>query len=265
MVTVKYILLFLTTLASNIPPLTNDGFCSIRNFTTQHGEQINYTVYYSVAGIYVEAGSAKFTNQLEHFGGRPVYHVVGEGRTNSSYDWIYKVKDRYESFIDTSSMQPLKFSRSVEEGKTRKKEQVLFYPASGTVVSDSGTKKVPPCMQDVLSTIYYARNIDFSKYKVGEKVPFKMFLENEVHHLYIRYQGVETIKTKYGRFSAIKFRPLLVEGTIFSGGEGMTVWVSNDWARIPVRIESKILIGSIKVDMTGYKNVRYPLVSLKKS
>ena len=74
--------------------------------------------------------------------------------------------------------------------------------------------------------------------------------------------GKETVKTKYGKFRAIKFRPLLVKGTIFEGGENMTVWVSDDGNHLPLRIESPIVVGTIKVDMMGYKNTRYPLSSL---
>lgn len=91
-----------------------------------------------------------------------------------------------------------------------------------------------------------------------------MFLENQVYDLYIRYLGTEDIKTKYGKFNTIKFKVLLIPGTIFKGGEEMVVWVSNDKNHVPVRIESQILIGSIKVDMTGYKNLRYPLSVVEK-
>jgi hypothetical protein len=89
-----------------------------------------------------------------------------------------------------------------------------------------------------------------------------MFLDNEVYELYIRYMGKETVKTKYGKFKAIKFKPLLVKGTIFSGGEKMTVWVSDDANHVPIRIESPIVVGTIKIDMMAYKNLRYPLSSL---
>lgn len=239
-------------------------FCSIRNTTTRHGEQIDFTVFYSVAGIYVTAGFATFINKVEMLNGKPVFHITGTGRSNSSYDWIYKVRDRYESFIDTATMLPLKFIRDVREGSTRKYENISFNHRSNTVVTDSGLKKVPPCIQDVLSTIYYSRNLDFEKYKTNDKIPFQMFLENEVHELYIRYIGKETITTRYGTFDAIKFKPLLVEGTIFSGGENMTVWVSDDKNRIPVRIESQILIGSVKVDLSGYKNLRHEFSSKRK-
>jgi hypothetical protein len=123
---------------------------------------------------------------------------------------------------------------------------------------------VPNCIQDVLSTIYYARNIDYNKFKPGDKIPFSMFLDDQVYNLYIRYGGKEQIETKYGTFRAIKITPLLIDGTIFKGGEKMVVWVSDDANHIPLRIESPILIGSIKVDMMEYTNLMNPFTALIK-
>ena len=80
--------------------------------------------------------------------------------------------------------------------------------------------------------------------------------------MYVRYMGKEIIKTRYGKFHTIKFKPLLVKGTLFEGGEKMTVWVSDDANKVPLRIESAIIVGSVKVDMMGYRNLRYPLTSL---
>lgn len=240
------------------------NFCGIRNSTTQNGEEITYTIFYSLAGAHVNAGSTTFSNKLEKLNGQTVYHVMGIGGSNTRYDWIYRVRDRYESYIDTLTMQPVKFFRDVSEGSTKKYETVNFDRSANTATTQSGTYKVPSCVQDVLSTIYYARNIDFDRYRKNDKIPFQMFLENEVHELYIRYLGKEEVKTKYGKFNAIKFKVLLIPGTIFKGGEDMAVWVSDDRNHIPVRIESQILIGSIKVDMTGYKNLRYPLLGVQK-
>lgn len=241
-----------------------DGFCGVRNHTFGQGEQISFAVYYNLAGVYVAAGAASFTTTLQQLNGRQVYHVVGEGRTHSSYDWIYKVRDRYESFIDTATLQPLRFIRNVAEGSTKKYENISFNKAANTVVTNGGVYKVPSCVQDVLSAIYYARNINYAQYKAGDRIPFAMFLDGELHNLYVRYLGREEVKTRYGTFRAIKFSPLLIKGTIFEGGENMTVWVSDDNNRIPVRIESPIVVGSVKVDMMSYKGLRYPLTALKK-
>jgi hypothetical protein len=252
----------LVSLLSWKPIEAGDEFCGIRNTAFYAGESISYNVFYAVMGIYVNAGNANFNISLDHVGSRPAYHVVGTGSSNPSYDWIFKVRDRYETYIDTASMQPLKFIRDINEGGFKKYENITFNSQTNTAITTNGVFKVPDCVQDVMSSIYYARNINFDKYKPEDKIPFAMFLDNEVYNLYIKYLGKETIKTKYGKFRAIKFKPLLVKGTMFEGGEKMTVWVSDDMNHIPLRIESPIVVGSVKVDMMQYRNLRYPLSSM---
>jgi hypothetical protein len=239
-----------------------DEFCGIRNMAFKPTEVLVFKVYYTLAGVYVSAGEASFSVNLERMNNRPVYHIIGDGKTYNFYDSFFKVRDRYESFIDTATLQPYKFIRNVYEGGYKKYENVTFNQSTNTAVSADGVTKVPNCVQDVLSSLYYARNIDFSRYKPEDKIPFTMFLDNEVYSLYIRYLGKETIKTKYGKFRAIKFKPLLIKGTIFEGGEKMTVWVTDDANHIPVRVESPISVGSVKVDMMSYRNLRYPLSAL---
>ncbi len=241
-----------------------DTFCGIRNVSFKVDEEVSFTVYYAVAGIYVNAGNATFTSQLETINNRPVYHVTGDGKTNSSYDWIYKVRDKYESYIDTATMQPLKFVRNVNEGGYKIYQNITFNKAVNTATAINGVFKVPACIQDVVSAMYYARNIDFSRLRPDDKIPFSMFLDNEVFNMYIRYLGREEIKTKYGKFMALKIKPLLLKGTIFEGGENMTVWISDDMNHIPLRVESPLVVGKVKIDMMGYNNLRHPLTSLIK-
>jgi len=259
---VKKFFIILIASFSTLTLSAGDDFCGIRNTAFKSGENITFNVFYAVAGIYVNAGTANFSLTTDKVNNIPCSHVVGDGKTNSSYDWIFKVRDRYESYFDTTNLQPLKFIRNVDEGGYKTNENVTFNQQTNTAITNKGVFKLPNCVQDVLSSIYYARNIDFSKYKVGDKIPFSMFLDNEVYELYIRYMGKETVKTKYGKFKAIKFKPLLVKGTIFAGGEKMNVWVSDDPNHIPIRIESPIVVGTIKIDMMAYKNLRYPLSSL---
>jgi len=239
----------------------DDDFCNVHNAAFSPNESLTYNVFYSVIGIYVNAGTAKFTMSLEKLNNQPVYHVIGEGRTNPNYDWIFKVRDRYESYFDTGTLRPQKFIRNVDEGGYKKTENVTFDQQKNIANTTNGSFKVPECIQDVLSAVYYARNINFDKHKIDDKIPFTMFLDDEVYNLYIRYLGKETVKTRYGKFKAIKFKPLLVRGTIFEGGEKMTVWVRDDRNHLPLRIESQITIGSIKVDMMQYRNLRHPLSS----
>lgn len=239
-----------------------DDFCGTSNSAFISGERITFKVFYNVIGIYVDAGTASFNVSTEKFNNKPVYHITGEGTSNSRYDWIFKVRDKYESYVDTSTLIPYKFVRNIDEGGFKKYENITFNREVNTAISTSGVYKVPGCIQDVLSAIYYSRNINFDKYKVGDKIPFTVFLDDEVHSIYVRYMGKETVKTRYGKFKSIKLKPLLIKGTMFEGGEKMTVWVSDDANRLPLRVESPISVGSVKVDMMGYFNLRYRLTSM---
>jgi hypothetical protein len=239
-----------------------DEVCGTRNTAFQAGEKLTYKVYYTLAGVYASAGEATFTTTLDRFEGKNVYHVVGDGKTYSFYDKFYRVRDRYESYIDTSTLQPYKFIRDVNEGGYKTYENVTFVKKTNTAITNAGVFAIPTCIQDVLSAIFYVRNLDFNHLKVDDKIPFDMFLDRQVYHLYVRYLGKETIRTKYAKFRAIKFKPLLIKGTIFEGGEKMTVWVSDDPNHIALRVESPISVGSIKVDMSYYHGLRYPLTSL---
>lgn len=255
-------LVFLLLIIVSFPLRAGDGFCDIRNSAFNAGEQITLKVFYTVVGAYLGAGEATFNTTLEKVNGKPVYHIVGDGKSYPFYDNFFKVRDRYETFIDTATLQPYRFIRNIYEGGYKKYENVTFNKATNSAVTNQGVYKVPECVQDVLSAVYYSRNIEFGKLKVNDKINFSLFLDNEVYEMYIRYLGKETIKTKYGKFRAIKFKPLLIKGTMFEGGEKMTVWVSDDKNHIPVRIESPISVGSVKIDMISYRNLRYPLTSL---
>lgn len=263
---IKWITPFVLCLFSftkkTVVPSPPDTFCGTRNVAFTVDEEVTLTVYYAVAGLFVNAGNATFTSSLENINNRPVYHITGEGKTNSSYEIFYKVRDKYETYIDTATMQPLKFIRNVNEGGYKKYQNITFNKSANTAIATDGVFKVPACVQDVVSCMYYARNLDFSKLKPEDKIPFSMFLDNEVFNMYIRYLGRETIKTRYGKFNAIKLKPLLLKGEIFDGGENMTVWVTDDPNHIPVRIESPLTVGKVKIDLMSYHNLRYPLTSL---
>jgi hypothetical protein len=238
--------------------------CKIRNTAFKADEEVRMKVFYSTLGMYVGAGEAVFTSSLERYNGKPVYHLVGTGSTYSFFDGFFKVRDKYESYVDTTDLLPYKFIRNIDEGGYKKYNNVTFNHDVNTAVSTNGVFKVTDCVQDVVSMVYYCRNINFDKYKVNDKIMFDMFLDDELFHMYIRYMGKETIKTRYGKFNAIKIKPLLLKGTIFEGGEKMTAWLSDDPNHVLLRAESPIAVGSIKVDMMGYKNLRYPLTSLIK-
>mgnify|MGYP000934362195 FL=1 len=253
-----------TLLLMAIPALLSTALAQDKalQYAFQPQEKISYNVYYSLAGIYFNPGSATFSTSGEKWQNEEVFHVVADGSTNPKYDWIFKVRDRYESWFNTADLQPVKFVRHINEGDYQKHEEVTFNQSTNTAITKTGVYKVPEKVQDVISIMYYARNINYDAYKKDDKIPFSMFLDDKVYNMYIHYIGKETIKTRYGKFNAIKLKPLLLKGNIFDGGEKMTIWVTDDANHIPVRIESPISVGSVKVDLMHYENLKYPIAKL---
>lgn len=232
------------------------------------GEKVDYEVFYNWGFIWVNAGEVSFSVKPGHYEGKPVYHFLSEGNSKSNYDWLYKVRDTYESKVSVDQFQPLWFKRDTYEGKFKVDEEYHYIPEKNKVaytLQDSDnplikdTLDIKPCSFDVITMVYYARTLDFSKYNEGDKIPINVLIDGEAHSLYIRYLGTEVIETREKKkFDCIKFKPLLVEGSIFQGGEDMTVYVTNDKNKIPILVEAKIIVGSIKAYLTETSNIKHP-------
>jgi hypothetical protein len=243
------------------------GQCYRTNTTYQGGEEISYEVYYNWGFIWLNAGFVKFRVADTVYKGIESYFFDSFGSSHKSYDWLFKVRDYYKSYIDKDSLKPLYFHRKNYEGGFEVDNKYTFNWEENLVYSSTWNSKknrtldtvnIPDCTYDLLSLIYYTRNLDFSDLEIGEKVPVVSIIDNEIFYLYIRYLGKEKIKHRDGKtYSCFKFSALLVEGTIFKGGEDMFVWVTDDKNRVPVLVEAKILIGSVKAYLKSAKGLKH--------
>ena len=233
----------------------------VKSRAYQPSEVLEYRVHYG----FMDAGEARLevAPELKVFDGRQCMHVIGTGRSTGAFDFFFSVRDRYESYIDTATLMPWMFIRNIEEGSYSKKQNVKFNHSKKTATSEKKTINTPGHVQDLISAFYYARTLDFNNAQPGDTFTINTYLDDEVFPLVIKYVGKETIKNKAGKFRCIKFHPMLLEGRVFKEKEGMTVWVTDDKNRIPVRAEAEILIGSIKMDLKNYSGLVSPLALVK--
>jgi hypothetical protein len=240
----------------------------------QPGEKLYYDAYYNWGFIWIHAGDILFSVNSKIYQSKEVYSFDAIGNSRKSYDWMYKVRDRFQSYVSIDSFQPFWFERNTSEGGYKAYEQYTFTSSGKKIFSATETSKRPyakdtincrQCTFDVLSAVYFCRGINFEKYKIDEKIPVNVVIDNSIYSLYLRYKGKETIKTRENKYyKCIKFSALLVEGTIFKGGEDMFIWVTDDGNRVPVLVEAKILIGSVKaylVKSEGLRNQQTALVA----
>jgi hypothetical protein len=240
--------------------------CPFSNSAFRDSEVFSYKIYYNWGAIWMAAGEASFSAVKTVLGGQPAYHFTGLGSTYPKYDWFYKVNDRYESYADTLTLKPLRFRRDAREGGNFTYDDYVFNHRKKKVYTASRRNSKPTqldsiaitsCTNDVLTAIYYVRCIDFSSYKINDTIPVTFVLDGKVYPSYVRYLGTEVIHSELlGDVRCIKFRPKLIAGTLFKGGEGMTVWVTDDQNRMPVYVETPILVGTIKVQLLKYSGLR---------
>jgi len=227
----------------------------------QPSEVLEYRVHYG----FMDAGEAKLeiAPDYKQIAGRKCLHVIGTGRSVGAFDWFFKVRDRYESYIDNEALIPWMFIRKIEEGDYSKKQNVSFNHYKKTASSEKKTISTPSHVQDIISAFYYARTLDFTNASPGDTFTIMTYLDDETFPLTIKYIGKETLKTKAGKFRCIAFHPMLLEGRVFKEQEGMTVWISDDKNKIPVRAEAEILVGSVKMDLKKYSGLANPLAVVK--
>lgn len=270
----RIIILIIFTFLSVHAIKSQDFPCEIKNQAFQTGEKLTYVITYNWFLVWTDVGGVQFEVSDDEMFEQDVLNLKGTGITFSFYDWFFQVRDIYQSWVKPENLLPVYFHRDVDEDgylidikyTFDYNEMVAYSEVEKTRTPYfRDTVDIPQCTYDVISVIYQARNIDFTKYEIDEKIPFKILLDNEIHDVYIRYKGKEVRKVRgVGKFNCLKFTGSLVAGDVFKGGEDLVFWVTDDENRIPVWAESPIIVGTIKARLVEYEGLKHPLKSFIK-
>ena len=233
----------------------------------KRGETLTYRVHYGIidagdATISVAADTLKFNN-------RKTFHIVGIGNSRSAFDWFFKVRDRYDSWIDEETLLPQFFLRRINEGgfiinqdyRFNHQQNSVFVKRTGTDQgrSTDGTQfSIPSATHDIISAFYFARSLNLDGAKMGDIVTLQTFFDEEIFPMQVKLVGREVLKTKAGKIRCLKLRPIIQKGRVFKEEEDLTMWVSDDKNRVPVRLQANVLVGSIKMDLKSYSNLAHP-------
>ena len=220
------------------------------------GEYVSYKLSFGAINV----GYADLeVKEIISINNKQSFHIIGKGRTAPFFDLVFKVRDVYETFIDTSTLLPLIFNREVREGRHVISQYYIFNHKNHNVVTQDSTFKIPIQTQDMLSAFFYART--FKKDSVLNIGSFyvPIFMDDENYFLEIKYLKNEIIETKWGKVDCMVFQPKMQEGRIFEDGEEMKIWISDDKNHLLLRVETKIWTGLIKAVLQEYKHVKHPL------
>ncbi len=229
----------------------------IKNNAFQPGEKLTYRLHYGIIDAAIATLEVKSTDKK--IKERELLHVVAKGKSIGSFNWFFKVDDHYESYIDAESLFPWVFIRRVNEGGYKINQNYTFIQNKGKVKEGDKEYKAPYNVQDMISSYYYARTLDFSNAQEGDIFEFESFVDGEVYPLKIKFLGRETIKLKQGKFRALKFCPVVQVDRIFKDEDDLTVWISDDENKIPLMAKASILVGSIKMELIDYEGIKNPI------
>ncbi len=226
------------------------------------GEQLNYRLKY---GLFTAAEAhLRVEDAPAQFNGRPAWHIIADGQTAGTFDVFYKVRNRYETYIDKNTLLPYEYTENRHEGGYKHSDKVLFDREAGKITANKGVFALKGKVFDFPSAYYFARCLDVSQMHIGEKFELQYFLEDGIHSLGITYMGKEKVKCPLGTFNCLKFNPAIIPGHIFRQNSKLYLWITDDNNRIPVKAHVEVVVGSLTMDLTSAAGLKYPLNPLHK-
>jgi Protein of unknown function (DUF3108) len=238
----------------------DDELRTLPNNAFKVGEKLTFDVKYG----FVTAGVASMQiPEIKRISGRDVYHITFEVNSMPSFDWLYKVRDRYETYLDTKGLFPWRFEQHVREGGYSRDFSAFFDQRRDKAKTTEGEYNIPKYVNDIFSAFYLARTYDYSNMKLNDRIHLQNFYKDTVYDLDVRYLGKETIEVPAGTFNCIIIEPLVQEGGLFKSEGSILIWLTDDNLKIPVKVKTKVVIGSIDAELTSYSGLAGKITSKK--
>jgi hypothetical protein len=225
------------------------------------GEQLSYRLKY---GFFTGAEAVIKVEDGDKIDGHPTYHITVDGKTAGTFDVFYKVRNRYETWVDRTTLQPYLYQENRREASWKHTDKVSFDQENNKITAGKGVYPFKGKVFDFVSAYYFARGIDISKIKIGDKFDIPYFLDDGVYTLNITYAGKEVINSPMGKFNCLKFNPTIIPGRIFKKDSKLYLWITDDNNRIPVKANVGLIVGSVTMDLTDAKGLKYPLNPISK-
>ncbi|MFN0728743.1 DUF3108 domain-containing protein [Polaribacter gochangensis] len=221
------------------------------------GEWLRYKMSYSG---FLKAGNATLTVDTDTIKGKEVFHVTGKGWTTGVIKWFFDVDDTYQSYFDKETIKPYVFKRNINEGGYVINREIKFnYETKKATVLDFKLQTTETFdinnVQDMMSSFYYLRNQDVSDLKVGDEIALDMFMDSQIYPFKLLYLGEEILKTSFGKIKSLKFRPMVQAGRVFKENESLTIWITADENKIPIKLKASLAVGSLRAELDAYKGL----------
>lgn len=256
---IKYIIIITAILVTSQLFAQKKEFRKLENESFTVGEKLTFDVRYG----FVTAGVAIMEiPKIRKIAKRETYHITFNVNTVSSFDPFFKVRDRYETYLDVDGLFPWRFEQHIREGSYSRDYSAFFDHRRNMAKTKKGSFDIPDNVNDIVSAFYLARTFNYDTLDIGESFYLQNFFKDKIYPLNVVYLGKETVTVDAGTFDCIMIEPLVVEGGLFKSEGNIIIWLTDDEAKMPVKVKSKVVIGSIDAVLTKFEGVSKKMTSL---
>ena len=252
-------LLFTFLSITSLIPQSDDTKDTTTSFKA--GEWFKFRIHYG----FLNASYATISLKEDTLNGKKVYHAIGHGKTTGLASLFFKVNDNYESYFDKKTGQPYRFIRKIDEGGHIRDQEINFdYETNKAILTDHKRKKqhvfeINNQIQDIISAFYFLRQqCDVKTIKPGDEFVSDMIFDDDgVYNFKMKFLERETIRTKFGKLETLKFRPYVQSGRVFKENESLTLWVTADENKLPIKVKADIFVGAISADLEAFNGLKH--------
>ncbi len=234
------------------------------------GEKLTIIASYQWGVVNTDVGTVSLEVSESDTSEDPLYIAKGRIQTARFFNAFFRIEDYYESRFNQTNLRPTYFMRDIHEGKYTIQNYYNYnqdYSINARIIRKDGSVQdtlLPGriCTFDFITLFYFLRNLEFSNMNPGDVYPISFAIDEEIFELYLRYDGKGEIRVQgLGTFRCLKFSAQTVAGVVFDGKEDLRFWISDDRNRVPLYIESPVVVGRVTGRLGSYENLRFPLTS----
>lgn len=201
---------------------------------------------------------------------KPTYKIDINAKTVGIFDLVSSVRDNWGTYVDTTNYETQQFYRYIKEGRFRKNEIVYFDHEADSahvaklhketrVLERTEDFRISENVQDMVSSFYYLRAVDWSQFDIGDIITINVFFDDKLEPQRVKIVDREIVKTKLGKVKSVVLIPIREKDSLFVEENTVKVWLSDDLNKIPLKVKAKIYVGYLTVDIKDAKNIRHPL------
>ena len=215
--------------------------------------QVGERFLYEISWMHITAGTAVMGVTAETDGDRSLVKLVTTAESRAPITTFFPVDNRLESILNAETLLPEHLNFRRREGKKKEDIAYTFHQKEGTVTEVKGEAKdtlpILPQTQDAISCLYYLRS-ELTPYP-GSSLRMHVHHDKKNHTLDVQVEEIETLSGSWGQVETVRVLVVMPSEGLFRSRGDIRVWFTNDHRRIPVRMEAKVIIGTIVADLVS--------------